>query len=383
MTSLVSKLPAVGTTVFTTMSQLAAETGAINLGQGFPDFEPPAPLVEALSRASRDGHNQYAPMAGLPALREAIADRLLADYGHRADPGATITVTSGATEAIFDAIQALLHPGDEAIVLDPSYDCYDPAITLTGARAVHVPLRPTDFAVDWERLAAAFTQRTRMIVINTPHNPTGAAWARDDLQRLAALLRGRDCLVLSDEVYEHITFDGRAHEGVLRHEELAARAIVVSSFGKTWHCTGWKVGYCVAPAALTAELRKVHQYNTFATNSVAQRAFADVLRELPGHPSSVGAFYEGLRDRFRAALARTRFRPLGVSGTYFQLVDYSAVSDLPDAEFARWLCVTHGVATIPLSPFYGEPPRGQRLVRLCFAKRDATLDAAVERLRAL
>ncbi len=389
--SLQSKLPAVGTTIFTTMSQLAAESQAMNLGQGFPDFDPPAELLDALARAARDGHNQYAPMTGLPALREAVAEQVFGAYGRHVDPASDITVTSGATEALFNAIHAVLRPGDEAIVLDPSYDSYDPAITLAGARCVHVPLhgplhgqdRPDSFAIDFAALAAAFTPRTRLLVINSPHNPTGAALSLADLDQLAALLRDRDCVLLSDEVYEHIVFDGRPHASVLRHEELAARAFVVSSFGKTWHCTGWKVGTCIAPHALSAEFRKVHQYNTFATSSVSQQAFATVLRSLPQHAAALPAFYQARRDRFRAGLARTRLTALPVAGTYFQLVDYSALSDLPDVEFARWLCVTHGVATIPLSSFYGSPPRDQRLVRLCFAKRDTTLDAAIERLASI
>jgi len=380
MPVLASRLPNVGTTIFTVMSQLAADTGAVNLGQGFPDFDVPEALAGLLARAVREGRNQYAPMAGLAALREAIAAKTETDYGHRADPATEITVTSGATEAIFDAIMAVVQPGDEAIVLDPSYDSYEPGILMAGGRCVHVALRATDFSVDWEAVAAAVTPRTRLIIVNSPHNPSGAIWSVDDLSRLATLTREHDLLVISDEVYEHIVFDSRRHQGVLRSPELAARSFVVSSFGKTYHCTGWKVGYCIAPAALTAEFRKVHQYNTFATSTPAQWAFAEMLRAHPEHHAGLGAFYEAKRDRFRGQLARTRLRPLAVSGSYFQLVDYSAVSDLPDLEFARWLCTTHGVASIPLSPFYAEPPSGQRIVRLCFAKDDATLDAAVERL---
>lgn len=380
MPALSSRLPNVGTTIFTVMSQLAADTGAVNLGQGFPDFDIPEPLGDLLARAVREGKNQYAPMAGLPALREAIAAKTEADYGHRADPATEITVTSGATEAIFDAIMAVVQPGDEVIVLDPSYDSYEPGVLMAGGRCVHVALRPADFSVDWEAVAAAVTPRTRLIIVNSPHNPTGAIWSVDDIARLAALTREHDLFVISDEVYEHIVFDGRRHEGVLRSPALAARAFVVSSFGKTYHCTGWKVGYCIAPAALTTEFRKVHQYNTFATTTPAQWAFGEMLREHPAHHAGLSAFYEAKRNRFRAQLARTRLRPLAVSGSYFQLVDYSAISDLPDSDFARWLCATHGVASIPLSPFYADPPAGQRIVRLCFAKHDATLDAAIERL---
>jgi methionine aminotransferase len=375
-----SRLPGTGTTIFTVMSQLAAETGAVNLGQGFPDFDIPDALAELLARAVRDRHNQYAPMAGLLPLREAIADTMERSYGRRVDPAAEITVTSGATEAIFNAILAAVHPGDEAIVLDPSYDSYEPGIVMAGGRCVHVALRGDDFSVDWEAVEAAVTPRTRLLIVNSPHNPSGAVWSADDVARLAALAESRDLLVISDEVYEHIVFDGRRHESALRHDALAARTFVVSSFGKTYHCTGWKVGYCIAPAPLTAEFRKVHQYNTFATSTPAQWAFAGMLCEHPAHHEQLGAFYEAKRDRFRAQLARTRLAPLPVGGSYFQLVDYSAISNQPDREFANWLCTTHGVAAIPLSPFYETTPSGQRLIRLCFAKHDATLDAAIERL---
>ena len=378
-----SKLPNVGTTIFTVMSQLAAQVGAVNLGQGFPDFAVPEFLVDALARAMRDGHNQYAPMAGLPALREAIAEKTLACYGASPNPDAEITITSGAAEAIFDAVLSVVGPGDEVIVLDPCYDLYEPAVTLAGGRCVHVPLDPRDFSVDWDLLQAAVTPRTRMIMINSPHNPTGAIWSGADVEHLAALTRGTQMLVLSDEVYEHIMYDGRRHESVLRHAELAARSFVVSSFGKSYHCTGWRMGYCIAPPALTAELRKVHQYNTFSSFAPAQWAFAAMLRTHPMHHVELGAFYQEKRDRFAAQLSRTRLKALPVPGGYFQLVDYSAISDMPDEAFARWLCTERLVAAIPLSPFYGTPPRGQRLVRLCFAKHQDTLDAAMARLEAL
>ncbi|MFM6988616.1 MAG: pyridoxal phosphate-dependent aminotransferase [Arenimonas sp.] len=375
-----TKLPKVGTTIFTVMSQMAMQHQAVNLGQGFPDFPVPDFLVESLARAMRDGKNQYAPMTGVPALREAIAEKTLACYGHAACPESEITVTSGASEAIFDAVLAVVRPGDEVIVLDPCYDCYEPAIDLAGGVCVHVALDPADFSVDWQRLRAAVTPRTRMIFINSPHNPSGALWTADDMQRLIALVRGTDIVVLSDEVYEHILFDGARHESALRYPELAERSFVVSSFGKTYHCTGWKIGYCVAPKALSAEFRKVHQYNTFCSFAPAQWAFAEMIRRHPEHHTELGAFYESKRDYLRTQLARTRLRPLPVPGGYFQLVDYSAISDLPDAEFARWLCVEKGVAAIPLSPFYERPPEGQRLIRLCFAKNPETLDAAIARL---
>ena len=378
-----TKLPRVGTTIFTVMSQLAAEHGAVNLGQGFPDFAVPQRLVDELDAAMRAGHNQYAPMTGVPVLRQAIAGKALRCYGAQVDPDSEVTVTSGATEAIFNAIHAVVRPGEEVVVLDPAYDCYEPAIDLAGARAVHVPLDPRTFAVDWERVRAAVTPKTRMLMVNSPHNPSGAMFSADDMRALADLLRGTGILLISDEVYEHIVFDGRRHESVLRWPELRERAFVVSSFGKTYHCTGWKIGYAIAPAALTAEFRKVHQYNVFCTFAPAQHAFAAMIRDEPGHDEQLGAFYQAKRDRFRGQLLGTRLRPLPVPGGYFQLVDYSAVSDLPDHEFAKWLTVEKGVAAIPLSPFYESPPPGQRLARLCFAKNEATLDAAIERLREL
>lgn len=378
-----TKLPKVGTTIFTVMSQLAAEHGAVNLGQGFPDFPVPQRLIDELDRAMRAGHNQYPPMTGVAALRQAIAEKSLRVYGAQVDPDTEITVTSGATEALFNAIHAVVRPGEEVIVLDPAYDSYEPAIELAGARAVHVPLDPQTFAVDWGRVQAAITPRTRLLLINSPHNPTGAMLAHDDLVAIADLLRGTDIFLLSDEVYEHIVYDGARHESVLRHPELRERAFVVSSFGKTYHCTGWKIGYAIAPPALSAEFRKVHQYNTFTSFGPAQHAFAAMIRDEPEHYEQLGAFYQAKRDAFRQQLLGTRLRPLPVAGGYFQLVDYSDISELPDAEFAVWLTRVHGVAAIPLSPFYETPPAGQRLVRLCFAKNQATLDAAIERLRKL
>jgi len=378
-----TKLPKVGTTIFTVMSQLAADHGAVNLGQGFPDFDAPARLVDALARAMRDGRNQYAPMTGIPALRQAIAAKTERCYGYRPDADTDVTVASGASEAIFDAIHAVVRPGDEVIVLDPCYDCYEPAIDLAGGVAVHVPLDPQTFAPDWDAVRDAVTPRTRMLMINSPHNPSGAMFGAADIAALTGLLRGTDIVLLSDEVYEHIVFDGAVHESVLRYPELRERAFVISSFGKTYHCTGWKVGYCIAPAALSVEFRKVHQYNTFCTFTPAQWAFAEMIEAEPQHYEQLGAFYEAKRDRFRAQLLTTRLTPLPVPGGYFQLVDYSAVSDLDDAAFCRWLTEDKGVAAIPLSPFYETPPPGQRLARLCFAKNDATLDAAIERLQKL
>lgn len=378
-----TKLPKVGTTIFTVMSQLAAEHGAVNLGQGFPDFAVPQRLVDELDRAMRAGHNQYAPMTGVAPLRQAIAEKVLRCYGREVDPDTEITVTSGATEALFNAIHAVVRPGEEVIVLDPAYDSYEPAIDLAGARAVHVPLDPQTFAVDWDRVRAAVTPKTRLLIVNSPHNPSGAMFDQADIRALAALLDGTGIYLISDEVYEHIVFDSRRHESVLRYPELAARAFVVSSFGKTYHCTGWKIGYAIAPPALSAEFRKVHQYNVFCTFAPAQHAFAAMIRQEPEHYEQLGAFYQEKRDRFREQLLGTKFKPLPVPGGYFQLVDYSAVSDLPDAEFVKWLTVEHGVTAIPLSPFYETPPAGQRLARLCFAKNEATLDAAIARLKTL
>lgn len=378
-----TKLPKVGTTIFTVMSQLAAEHGAVNLGQGFPDFPVPGRLVDALDRAMRAGHNQYAPMTGIPALRAAIAAKTERVYGHRPDAESEITVTSGATEAIFDAVHAVVRAGEEVVVLDPAYDCYEPAIDLAGARAVHVPLDAKTFAPDWQRVREAIGPKTRMLMINTPHNPSGAMLTEADMAKLAELLRDTGIVLLSDEVYEHIVFDGARHESVLRYPELRERAFVISSFGKTYHCTGWKVGYCVAPPALSAEFRKVHQYNVFCTFHPAQQAFAEMIESEPAHYEQLGAFYQAKRDRFREQLLGTKLVPLPVPGGYFQLVDYSAASDLDDAAFCRWLTIEHGVCAIPLSPFYETPPEGQRLARLCFAKNEDTLDKAIERVAKL
>ncbi|HET8899171.1 MAG TPA: pyridoxal phosphate-dependent aminotransferase [Rhodanobacteraceae bacterium] len=374
-----TKLPKVGTTIFSVMSQLALEHKAVNLGQGFPDFEPPPALCEAVTRAMREGRNQYAPGIGVPKLREQIALKTERLYGRRISPDTEVTVTSGATEAIFAAIAASVHAGDEVIVLDPCYDCYEPAIDLAGGRAVHVPLTPPHFAVDWQRVRDAVTSRTRMIMVNSPHNPSGAVFTAADLDALAGIVRDTRIVVLSDEVYEHIVYDGAAHQSVLRHPELAERSFVVSSFGKTYHCTGWKVGYCVAAKPLSAEFRKVHQYLTFCTFSPAQFAFAEVLESDPAHYLELHAFYQAKRDRFRALLAPSRFTLLDVPGGYFQLVDYAAIRDVDDINFSEWLVREGGVAAIPLTPFYETPP-ATRLLRLCFAKSDATMEAAAARL---
>jgi len=374
-----TKLPKVGTTIFTVMSQLAVEHKAVNLGQGFPDFEPPQPLRDAITRAMAEGRNQYAPGIGLQPLREQIALKTERLYGHKLDPNTEITVTSGATEALFAAIAAVVRAGDEVIVFDPAYDSYEPAIELQGARAVHIPLQAPSFSIDWQRVRDAITPKTRMILINSPHNPTGAVLSSADLDELAAIVRDTEIVVLSDEVYEHIVYDGAQHESVLRHPELAARSFVVSSFGKTYHCTGWKLGYAVAPKALSAEFRKVHQYLTFCTFHPAQVAFAEFMASTPEHYLELPAFYQVKRDRFRELIKPSRLKLLDVPGGYFQLVDYSAISDKDDVSFCEWMVKEGGVAAIPLTPFYDKAP-GTHYLRLCFAKSDATMEAAAERL---
>src|SRR5688572_4648054 len=379
--TLETKLPKVGTTIFTVMSQLAIEHGAVNLGQGFPDFNVPERLIEALDRAMREGKNQYAPMTGIPALRQAISAKTQRCYGYRPDPDAEITVVSGASEALFDAVAAVVHPGDEVIVLEPCYDCYVPSIELNGGVPIAVPLRLPDYRIDWDAVAAAITPRTRLLMINTPHNPTGSIVTADDITTLIALIRRSEMFIVSDEVYEHIIFDGATHESMARHPELAARSFVVGSFGKTYHVTGWKIGYVVAPALLTAEFRKVHQFVTFSTHTPVQHAFAEFLSEGRGYPE-LPAFYERKRDLFLRLIQGSRWKPLPSRGTYFQLLDYSGITGEPDMEFALRLTREHGVASIPTSAFLykaAAPP----VLRFCFAKKDETLEAAAERLRVL
>lgn len=381
---LASKLPNVGTTIFTRMSQLAADVGAINLSQGFPDFDGPQALREAVARHVMEGRNQYSPMTGLPALRQQVAAKIARSYGVQRDADSEITITPGATEAIFCAVQALIHPGDEAIVLDPCYDSYEPSVELAGGRCVHVPLALPDFAVDWQCLADAITPRTRLIFLNSPHNPSGALLTRADLDKLAELIRGRNIHVISDEVYEHLIYDGRRHASVLAHDELYQRAFVVSSFGKTYHVTGWKTGYVVAPPALTAELRKIHQYVNFCGVTPLQFALADFMAACPEHVEEMPAFYQAKRDLFCDLLAGSRFTFTRAPGTYFQLADYSAIRpDLGDVAMAEWLTREHGVAAIPVSVFYQSAPKDMRLVRFCFAKREETLRQAAEKLSAV
>ncbi len=379
--TLASRLPRAGTTIFTVMSALAQQHGAVNLGQGFPDFDCDPRLLDAVDAAMRRGLNQYPPMAGVLPLREAIAEKIERLYGHAYKPDTEITITAGATQAILTAILAVVHPGDEVIVLDPAYDSYEPNIELAGGVAVHVPLTPETFRPDFAGIAAALSPRTRAIIINTPHNPSATVWSPDDMRRLAALLRATSVLVIADEVYEHMVYDGLAHESVSRYPELAARSYVVSSFGKTFHVTGWKVGHVSAPAPLTAEFRKVHQFNVFTVNTPMQHALADYLAD-PAPYLELSAFYQRKRDLFQRGLASTRLRLLPTQGSYFQSVDYSQISGLGEEAFARWLTTEIGVAAIPISAFYPEGLE-QKLTRFCFAKKDETLMLALERLARL
>lgn len=374
-----SKLPALGTTIFTQTSALAAQHNAINLSQGFPDFDGPRYLQQRLAHHVSEGANQYAPMIGTLPLREAIADTTADMYGHRPDINSDITVTAGATEALYAAITALVRPGDEVICFDPSYDSYAPAVQLAGGVLKRIALQPPAFQVDWQAFSSLLSARTRLVIVNTPHNPSATVWHASDYAALWQAIAGQEIYVLSDEVYEHICFDEQGHASVLAHADLRQRAIAVSSFGKTFHMTGWKVGYCIAPAAISAEIRKVHQYLTFSVNTPAQLAIADMLRQQPEHIDELPAFYRARRDRLTQALAASRFKVLPCAGTYFLLVDYSAISDLDDVSFCQWLTREVGVAAIPLSVFCADP-FPHKLIRLCFAKQEATLDAAAERL---
>ncbi len=379
--SLQTKLPKVGTTIFTVMSALATQHQAVNLGQGFPDFNCDPRLVEGVTSAMTQGLNQYPPMTGVPALREAVAAKVKAMYGRHYDPATEVTITAGATQAIITAVLAVVHPGDEVIVLEPCYDSYIPNIELAGGITVPVPLKPGSFRPDFDKIAAAITPKTRAILINSPHNPSGMVWTAQEMLRLQELLAPTNILLISDEVYEHMVFDGVPHESAARYPGLAARAFIVSSFGKTYHVTGWKVGYVAAPASLSAEFRKVHQFNVFTVNTPVQHGLAAYMADTEPY-LGLPAFYQRKRDLFRAGLAHTRFKLLPGEGTYFQCVDISEVSDLSEAEFCQWLTRDIGVAAIPLSAFYGDG-FDQRVVRFCFAKKDETLNAALGRLARL
>lgn len=378
-----SKLPQAGTTIFTVMSALAAEHRAINLGQGFPDFDCDPALVDCVATAMRQGLNQYPPMAGVPTLREAIAAKIAALYGHRYDPSTEITVTAGATQGLLTAILSVVHAGDEVIVIEPAYDSYVPAIELAGGVPVFVQMTYDErgYSVPWDAVRAAVTPRTRLLIVNSPHNPTGSVLDADDMAQLEAIVDETGILVLSDEVYEHMVYDGLRHESVCRHPALAERAFVVSSFGKTYHVTGWKIGYVAAPAALTAEFRKVHQFNVFTVNTPVQYGMAAFMAD-PEPYLGLPAFYARKRDLFRAGLRETRFRVLPSSGTYFQCVDYTAITSMGEADCARWLTTEIGVAAIPVSAFY-QRPRESGVVRFCFAKRDDTLERALGKLAAI
>lgn len=379
--TLTSRLPDVGTTIFTVMSALAAECGAVNLGQGFPDFDCDSRLLDAVNDAMRAGHNQYPPMPGVLLLRRAVAAKMEALHARAYCPDSEITITAGATQAILTAILAIVHPGDEVIVLDPCYDSYVPNITLAGGTAVRVPLTPGSFRPDFDKIAAALSPRTRAIVVNSPHNPSASVWSAADMRALQDLLAPTDILLISDEVYEHMVFDGQPHHSAARFPGLAARAFIVSSFGKTFHVTGWKIGTVAAPAPLMAEFRKVHQFNVFSVNTPMQYGLAQYLAD-PAPYVQLPAFYQAKRDLFRQGLEGSRLRLLPSSGTYFQCADISAVSDLNEADFCQWLAREVGVAAIPLSAFYGDG-FDQRVVRFCFAKKDETLHAALARLRKL
>ena len=376
-----SRLPQVGTTIFTVMSALAAKHGAVNLGQGFPDFDCDPALLDLVNDAMREGLNQYPPMTGVAPLREAVSKKVEALYGHRCDPDTEVTITAGATQAILTAVLCCVHPGDEVIVLEPCYDSYAPNIELAGGVVVRVPLDPGSFRPNFGAIAAAVTPRTRAIMVNSPHNPSATVWTTAEMQQLAELLAPTNILLISDEVYEHMVFDGVPHVSASSIPALAARSFVVSSFGKTYHVTGWKVGYVVAPAPLMAEFRKVHQFNVFTVNTPMQHGLARYMAE-PRHYLELPAFYQHKRDLFRAGLAKTRLRMLPSEGSYFQCVDYSQVSSLNEAGFCEWLTTEIGVAAIPLSAFYADGYE-QQIARLCFAKRDETLLSALERLKKL
>ncbi|MEE8344108.1 MAG: methionine aminotransferase [Woeseiaceae bacterium] len=378
-----SKLPDVGTTIFTVMSQLALDCNAINLSQGFPSFEPPDDLLSLIEHYLRSGANQYAPMPGVPALRAAIAAKVASLYGRSADADTEITVCDGATEGLFSSIQAIVRPGDDVIVFDPAYDSYEPAITLAGGRTVHIPLTRAgdgfDYHIDWQRLADTVSEKTRLIILNFPQNPIGSILAAADLDSLAEIVRDTEILLLSDEVYEHIVFDGARHQSMLMHDELWQRSLVISSFGKTYHATGWKVGYCIAPAPLTEEFRKVHQFNCFAVVTPIQHALADFMTTTPQHHLQLATFYQAKRDYFCDLVTASRFEFEPAKGTFFQILDYSAISDENDVSYARRLTREIGVASIPISVFCDEPLPGNKL-RFCFAKDDATLATAAEKL---
>lgn len=374
-----SKLPNVGTTIFSVMSALAKQHNAVNLSQGFPDFSPDERLLLAAEKAMRSNLNQYALMAGSISLREKLVQKYASLYNVFIHPEEEITITAGGTQAIFTAIQAVVNKADEVIMFAPCYDSYAPAVELAAGKCVYYNLQPPTFEIDWSEVAQLINENTRLIILNTPHNPTGTCWSKSDMLQLEKLIERKNILLLSDEVYEHIVFDRQQHESILRYPKLRERAFVISSFGKTYHCTGWKVGYCIAPKTLTTEFRKVHQFNVFSVNSIAQAAF-DAVLDYPELYQSLSNFYETKRNHFTSLLQQTKFKLLPCAGTYFQLVDYSAISNLPEVEFAKWLTTEIGVAAIPVSVFYPDVKVENSLARFCFAKENSTLEAAAERL---
>ena len=373
-----SKLPDVGVTIFTVMSKLSNDHNAINLSQGFPDFDVHPDLLDLVNKYMRSGHNQYAPMQGVSILREMIAEKVMKLYSAGYDPGSEITVTSGATEALFAAITAVVHQGDEVIVLEPAFDSYVPAIKLNGGIPVYVKFKFPEYRIDWDEVKQAVTSKTRLIILNSPHNPTGAVWSHEDIAALKHIVMDTEVLILSDEVYEHIIFDGLGHESISRHPELVSRSFVISSFGKTYHTTGWKIGYCLAPGVLSKEFQKVHQFLTFASNTPIQLAYAEFMRNRDVY-LNLSNFYQRKRDRFLTLIEKSRFKPIPCYGTYFQMLDYSEISDESDVEFSKRLIIEHGVASIPPSAFYHQKD-DHNVLRFCFAKKDETLNKAAEKL---
>jgi methionine aminotransferase len=376
-----SKLPEIGLTIFSEMTRLALQHGAINLSQGFPDFDTHAELKELVAKYIRSGHNQYAPMQGVGALREIIAAKIRQLYDAAYDPATEITITTGGTQALYTAVTATVHPGDEVILVEPAYDCYAPIVQLNGGIPVFAMLDFPSFRIDWNAFGRLITKKTRLIILNFPHNPSGAVLSAQDLETLAEILRPTPVLVLSDEVYEHIVFDGLSHQSMARHPELRQRSFVVNSFAKTYHTTGWKVGYCIAPRALSEEFRKIHQYMVFAVNTPIQYAYAEFMEDQQRY-LTLPSFYQAKRDRFLDLIRHSRFRPLPCRGTYYQLLDYSQISDEPEMRFARRLTMEYGVAAIPPSVFYHHGD-DHRVLRFCFAKKEETLNAAAERLNAI
>jgi len=381
MTETKSKLPHIGTTIFTVMSKMAADHKAINLSQGFPDFDCDKHLKKLVNYYIKNGHNQYAPMAGLPELRSVLCKKIEKLYGRHYNPESEITVTAGATQAIFTAVSAFIQPGDEVITFSPAYDCYEPAVTLNGGITREIRLTLPNYGIDFKALKKAINKKTKLIILNSPHNPTGSVLSKEDMKELAKIVRSTDILILSDEVYEHIIFDGKKHQSAALFPALAKRCLIVSSFGKTYHNTGWKMGYCYGPKKLMAEFRKVHQFNVFCVNRPYQHAFADFLSDDKSF-LELNNFYQKKRDFFLKKIKKSRFKALPCNGTYFQLLDYSAISNLPEMEMAKQLCVEAGVASIPVSPFYQNPP-DSKVLRFCFAKDKSTITEGAEILCSL